>query len=344
MEKESAYMQRQIDWKRVWMLFCKKIWLVLMAIFAGAVIGGLVYKLVDIITDEGQFYVVSSDYYITFNEDENGVDHFNAYTWDTVLRDDPVVNVVMENLPSDFDREEVKAAITGEMLGDYRILTVYAKSLDPQFAVAVADAYEVGLAKFADKIDMLDTIELWSREEVAPVVENDYLVNMMLFGAVTGLVLCMLLLAFFYILDDSVYIENDFTGRFDTPFLGMITKEGSKRAMQELKDNLTHLCKEDGAYYLVAWDNRIEPKTEDTLKELSSAVKGTLSVQGEELNTLRKSDGAIIVLPWGSRNGRIADKLIAFLKKQDCNIAGAVLTDADDAFLRTYYFGNTKRE
>ncbi len=344
MEKESAYMLRQIDWKRVWMLFRNKIWLVLMAVFAGALIGGLGYKVVDIITDEGQFYLVSSDYYITFNEDENGVDYYNAYTWDTILRDDPVVDVVMESLPSDFNREEVKAAITGEMLGDYRILTVYAKSLDPQFAETIADAYEVGLAKFADKIDMLDTIELWSREEVTPVVENDYLVNIMLFGALAGLVLCLLLLAFFYILDDSIYLESDFTQRFEEPFLGMITKADSKRAMQELKDNLAHLCKEDGTYYLVAWDNRIETQTVDALKELSPAVKGSLSVQGEDLNILRKSDGAIIVLPWGNRNGRITDKLVSFLKKQDCNIAGAVLTGADDTFLKTYYFGNKKRE
>lgn len=344
MEKESAYMQRQIDWKKVWILFSKKIWLVLVAIFAGALVGGLIYRLVDIITDEGQFYRVSSDYYITFNEDENGVDYYNAYTWDTILRDDPVVDVVMENLPSDFNKEEVKAAITGEMLGDYRILTVYATSLDPQFAVTVADAYEVGLAKFAEKIDMLDSIELWSQEEVVPVVENNYLVNMALFGGVAGLVLCLLLLAFFYILDDSIYTENDFKERFDEPFLGMITKAGSERAMQELKDNLAHFCKEDGAYHLVAWDNRIEAKTVDVLKELSPAVKGMLSVQGEDLNTIRKSDGVIIVLPWGDRNGRIADKLVTFLKKQDCNIAGAVLTDADDTFLKTYYFGKTKRK
>lgn len=344
MEKESAYMQRQIDWKRVWMLFSKKIWLVLVSIFIGALVGGLTCKLVDIIKDKGQFYCVSSDYYITFTEGENGVDYYNAYTWDTILRDDPVVDVVMENLPVDFSREEVKAAITGEMIGDYRILTVYAKSLDPQFAVTVADAYEIGLAKFADKLDMLDSIELWSQEEVAPVVENDYVVNVALFGSAAGFILSLLLLAFFYILDDSIYIENDFAARFNIPFLGIITKAGSEYAMQELKDNLAYFCKEGGNYYLVAWDNCIDTKDMDTLIELSPAVKGMLSVQGEDLNTLRKSDGVVIVLPWGGRNGRIADKLVTFLKKQNCNIAGAVLTNADDTFLKTYYLGKVKRK
>lgn len=344
MEKENAYMQRMIDWKRVWMLFSKKIWIVVIAVVVGALVGGLGYKLVETVTSEGQFYRVSSDYYITFNEDENGVDYYNAYTWDTILRHDPVVDVVMENLPADISKEQVRAAVTGEMLGDYRILTVYVDSLEPQFTETVADAYEAGLARFADKIDMLESIELWSQEKVAPLIENDYTINMALFGAATAFVLCLLFMAFFYILDDSLYIENDFTQRFDIPFLGMTTRGNAENAMQELKDNIAYLCKEDESYYLVAWDNKIEPQTVDALKSLSSSICGMLSVQGDDLNMLRSSDGAIMVLPWGSKNGRIADKLVQFLNKQDCKIAGAVLTDADDTFLKTYYFGKTKRK
>ena len=344
MEKDNAYMQRMIDWKRVWMLFSKKKWIVVIAVVVGALVGGFGYKLVETVTSEGQIYRVSSDYYITFNEDENGVDYYNAYTWDTILRDDPVVDVVMENLPADITREQVKAAVTGEMIGDYCILTVYVDSLDPKFTETVANAYEVGLAQFADRIEMLDRIELWSQGDVEPLAENDYWVNMALFGAATAFILCLLFMAFFYILDDSMYIENDFTQRFDIPFLGMTTRGNSEMAMQELKDNITYLCKEGESYYLVAWDKKIETQTVDALKSISSSVCGMLSVQGEDLNTLRSSNGAIIVLPWGSKNGRIADKLVRFLKKQDCKIAGAVLTDADDTFLKTYYFGKTKRK
>jgi len=344
MEKENAYMQRMIDWKRVWMLLSKKIWIVVVATIAGAVIGGIGYKLVDTITSEGQYYRVSSDYYITFNEDENGADHYNAYTWDTILRDDPVVDVVMEYLPSEITRAQVREAVTGEMLGDYRILTVYVDSLDPQFAETVADAYEKGLAAFADKISMLDTIERWSREDVTPIVDNDYMINVALFSGATAFVVTLLLMAFFYILDDSIYIENDFAQGFHIPFLGMLTKNGSDACKQELKDNLIHLCKADGTYYLVSWDNKTDSVTEDALKELLPAICGKISVQGEDLNALRNSDGAIIVLPWGSKNGRITDKLIRFLEKQDCKITGAVLTNADDVFLKAYYFGKTKRK
>lgn len=344
MGKENAYMKQLIDWKRVWMLFSKKIWLILVATVAGALIGGIGYKLVETATSEGQFYRVTSDFYITFTEDENGVDYFNAYTWDTILRDDPVVDVVMEKLPADITRDQVKAAVTGEMIGDYRILTVYATSLDPEVADAIAKAYVTGLAEFANKIDLLDSIELWSQEEVSPVIENDYLINMMLFGGVVGFVLILLLMAFFYILDDSIYIESDCTQKFNMPFLGLITRKESEMALQELKDNLSYFCKSDQEYYLVSWDNSVEQRIVDMLTKMQPAIQGSLSVKGEDLEILRKSAGAIIVLPWGRKNGRIADKLVHFLQKQDCKLTGTVLIDADDAFLKTYYFGKTKRK
>jgi len=344
MEKNNAYMQRMIDWKRVWMLFSKKIGLVLTVTVLGALIGALGYKLVDCLTSEGQFYRVTSDYYITFNEDENGVDYYNAYTWDSILRDDPVVDVVMEYLPAGVTKEQVRKTVSGEMLSDYRILTVYVDSLDPQFAETVADAYEAGLAAFADKISMLDTVERWSREEVTLLIENDYMINVALFSGIATLVLILLLLAFFYVLDDSIYIENDFVQRFDVPFFGMLTRGSSDVCVRELKENLRYLCNEESTYYLVAWDNNIDTETEEVLKELLPAIRGRVSAQGADLDILRNCDGAVIVLPWGKKNGRIADKLIRFLKKQDCRIAGAVLTGADDSFLRTYYFGKIKRK
>ena len=344
MEKENSYMKQLIDWKRIWLLFSKRIWLIVLVTLAGALIGALGYKLVENLTSEGQFYRVSSDYYIFFNEDDNGVDYYNAYTWDNILRDDPVVNVVMENMPSHISKEEVRAAVTGEMVSDYRVLTVHVTSLDPETAQIIADAYEIGLVEFANRIELLKKIEVWSREDIAPVIENDYMINVGLFSGVASFVLILLVLSFFYILDDSIYLEKDFTQRYDALFLGMTTKKQSQRTLQELKDNLTYVCKEDGDYYLVAWDNNIAKETVDTLQEMAPSVKGCLTPQGEDLEVLRKSTGAILVLPWGRKNGRIADKLITFLKKQDVAVTGVLLTDADDNFLKAYYFGNSKRK
>ena len=348
MEKDNAYLQRTVDWKKIWLLYWRRLWLIIWITICIAALSAGVYKVVKAFNYEGQFYRVSSDYYITFNfdEHENSVDYYNAYTWDTILRDDPIVDEALKVLPKDYTKEEVKASITGEMLGDYRILTVHSIHKNPERAEAIAAAYEKSLVLFADKIDMLTSIERWSVEACQPVVEEDLTANAVLLGAFIGVVIAVFVLAFWCLLDDSVYVEKDFTGRFAVPLLGMLTKKGDAAWKQELADNVTYMLKQDG-YYLVSV---MEPKTFSSgkekldasivmMKEMLPAIKGYLEVQGENLTTLRDSAGAIILLPWGDKNGKCCEKLIDFLKQQDCKIAGAVITGVDDAFIKKYYFG-----
>ena len=338
MEKSNAYMERKIDYKKIWILYLQRVWLVIALTIAAAALGAVIYNVARALNSEGDIYRVSSDYYITFNEDENGADYYNAYTWDTILRDDPVVDVVMGNLPENISKDEVKAAVTGEMLGDYRILTVHATSADPEFATMVAKAYIKGLSQFANKISMLDTIELWSQEEVALVVEDNLTANATLLGAIVGLVLGIILWSIYYILDDSIYVEKDFTDRFKVPFLGMITRNDAKVCKQELITNTSYLLKDD-EYYLVFAEKGNKIAEEEAILEKvdDEKIKGILSMQGNDLDTLRNSSGAVLMIPWGSKNGNIVEKTIAFLEKQDCKIAGAIIYDAEDAFLRKYY-------
>lgn len=348
MEKENAYMQRTIDWKKVWLLYRQRLWLILcITIFIAAMSAGI-YRVVKAINYEGRLYRVSSDYYITFNfdEHENSVDYYNAYTWDSILRDDPIVDEALAVLPDDYTKDEIRASITGEMLGDYRILTVHSTHENSQRAEAIAAAYAESLVLFADKIEMLDTIEMWSQEECQPVEEEDLTVNAALLGAMTGVVAAIFIVAFLCLMDDSVYVERDFTERFDIPLLGMLTKKGDTAWKQELADNVRYLLKGDSYYLVSVGDTKrtASGKDEadsvtDMMKEIAPAIKGHLDAQGGNLTTLRNSAGVILLLPWGDKNGRRCEKRIDFLKKQDCKLAGVIVTGADDGFLKKYYFG-----
>lgn len=356
MNNENAYMQRTIDFKKMWLLYMERIGLIItITIFVAAISAGI-YKVYQALTYEGDFYRVSSDYYITFNFDEhaNSVDYYNAYTWDSILRDDPIVDGALAVLPADYSKEEIKASITGEMLGDYRILTVHSTHANPDRAEAIAAAYAESLVAFADKIDMLNTIEKWSNDECHLVVEEDLTANATLLGAVVGVVAAFFVLLFACLMDDSIYLEKDFTERFHVPFLGMLTRKQSQVYVQELKDNTNYLLKADGTYYMVSAESFDEGSQRDMvrksdmdtavakIKEIAPALREYIDASGDNLNKLRNSDGAVLVLPWGDKNGRRAEKLMEFLKKQDCKIAGAVITDADDNFLKKYYFGKRK--
>ena len=349
MEKENGYMQRCMDYKKLWLLYRKKAWLVIaVALFVALLVAGC-YKVVTELTKGEQLYVVSSDYYITFNEKDHpeGVHYYNAFTWDSVLRDDPVVDEVLLCLPDDYTKEEIKAGISGEMLSDYRILTVYSKNAVPERAEAIADASADGLKRFGDKLDLFESIEQWSKEECVPAKEPDLTANAAVIGGIIGLLMGFFVYAAMYVLDDSIYMESDFTQRFTQPFLGAITKNGSEYSVQELKENLSYLLKEESGYYIVfaSVDVDVPKGTKNGKKELllneikqyCNKVEGILDLSGKDLEILRKSNGAILMLPWGRKNGKIVEKTIAFMEKQDCNLSGVVLYDADDTFMKKYY-------
>ena len=331
-------MQQHINWKKIWLLYWGRIWLIItLAVFAAAIAGGI-YQVVRALGNEGQFYFVSSDYYLHFNLEEhpNGVDYYNAYTWDTILRDDPLVNGALEVLPDDYTKEELIASVTGEMLGDYRILTVYATHLIPERAEAIASAYAHSLETFPEKVNIFSSIELWSQEKCVPVEEKNLTPNIMMIGAVAGLVLALVLCSIHYILDDSIYVETDFTSRFAVPYFGMLTRKNSESCKQELTDNLNYLLKEENGYYLAFIDS-VEETVAEKVKSIHKGISGILTLQGEDLNILRQTNGAILMIPWGRKNGNVIEKTLSFLDKQDCLVAGVVIYNADDKFLKKYY-------
>lgn len=338
MEKENGYMQQHINWKKIWLLYWERIGLIMaLTIFSAAIAAGI-YQVVRAFNSEGQYYCVSSDYYLHFNFEDhpNGVDHYNAYTWDTILRDDPLVNGALEVLPDGYTKEEILSSVTGEMLGDYRILTVYSTHLIPERAEAIARAYTHSLEVFPERVDIFKSIEVWSQEECVPVVEKDLTPNMIIIGAVIGLILALTLCSIHYVLDDSIYVETDFTSRFPIPFFGMLTRKGADSCDRELEDNLNYQLKEDGAYYLAFIDS-VEETVTEKVKSFHKGISGTLTLQGSDLETLRQSNGAILMIPWGSKNGRVIEKTITFLEKQDIVVLGVIIYDAEDKFLKKYY-------
>jgi hypothetical protein len=45
-------------------------------------------------------------------------------------------------------------------------------------------------------------------------------------------------------------------------------------------------------------------------------------------------------IPFGGRNGKKTDRCVSFLRNQNAEILGLLITEADERFLRWYYGGN----
>lgn len=315
--RQKEYMEQGVDLKRLVLVLGKKLWLILAGILMGGLLGGFSYKLVTSITNGVPEYQASADYYITFNFDEfnYGADYYNAYTWDGILRDDPIVDYALTLLPEEITKEMVKAAVSGEMLGDYRILTVHVKTESKEKSDLIAAAYEESLWNFGQEIELLDCVELWSKEEAVLFDKNTKTGNAAFLGALLGGIFITFGLLFYYCLEDAVYVEKDAEERFGFPVYGLLTKQNDALQKRIFGDNLKYVFGEDE---IETWNGEFLPTEEDYVR-------------------LRGARNLLVSIPWGRNNGRRVERVLRLLEIQECEVKGLVITEADDRFIKTYY-------
>ena len=310
---KKTYMEQGMDLKRLFLVLGKKIWLVLLGAVMGAVLGGLTYKVVTNIIDGEPEYRASADYYITFFED--GVNYYNAYTWNGILKDDPIVDYAMTLLPEEITKDMVKKAVSGEMLSDYRILTVHVNAGTPEIANAIAKAYQKSLWNFGQKMEHLNTVELWSQEEAVVFEKNTKTPNAAFLGALIAIIFVIFGLLFYYFLEDAVYVEKDGEARFRLPVYGLLTKENDEIQKKMFGDNLDYAFGEEE---VETWNGEIIPAAEDYAR-------------------LREAKNLLVNIPWGRNNGRQVERVLSQLKLQGCEVKGLMITDAEDWFIKAYY-------
>lgn len=317
--ERKTYMEQGIDLKRLVLVLGKKIWLVLAAVVVGAVLGGITYKVVTNITNGEPEFRASADYYISFFG--SGPDYYNAYTWDGILRDDPIVDYALNLLPEEITKDMVKAAVSGEMLGDYRILTVHVNAETKEKADLIATAYQEALWNFGQEMELLDKVEVWSQEEAVPFEKNTKTLNAAFLGALIALILVIFGLLFYYVLEDAVYVERDAEERFGLPVYGLLTKGNDELQQQMFADNMVYVFGSDkkiGDNETLIWSGEQMPAMKD-------------------FEQLRTEERLLVDIPWGRNNCRQIERVLRQLEIQNVKVNGFVITGADDKFVKAYY-------
>ncbi len=288
-----------IDLKRFFRQLLKRFWIVIMATVLGAVLGLIIYVAYSHVMSGNTVYRIRNDYYITFNHEEypNGVDYYNAYTWDGILRDDPIVNKALEELPG-VDKQQILDSVTGEILGDYRILTVVVTGTDKDLVQKISDAYKTALPAFADIIDMISSIEVWTDADIEVYDAYTREGNAAFLGALIALFISLFAVVMYGLYDDAIYTERDWIMNYpQIPYLG-------KRDTDEYRTNRSHLLKYDGNY--------IELNADEFRYDL------------DEFDRMRAADGVIIKLRPGTDKTEVMDKVVYTLSKQDIQVVGVM--------------------
>ena len=56
-----------------------------------------------------------------------------------------------------------------------------------------------------------------------------------------------------------------------------------------------------------AFIDSVEETVAEKVKSIHKGISGILTVQGEDLNILRQTNGAILMIPWGRKNGNVIE-------------------------------------
>lgn len=333
---EKEFLQEGIDFKWMILLLFKKIWMVILAAVVGAVIFGGGYFCIKVLWGPAKEYAALSRYYIEFVNDK-AKDYYNAYTWNDFMVSDPILEYTMALLPEDMDKQFVKEAIVAKIEADVRVLTTTVTTKDPSLTLLIAQATEQSLIHFAQEVKEIDEIRVIKEAETELVKVDLYTLRATIYGAVGGAIITFLLLMYWLIMDQSVYLPKDFEKRYFYPVLGTLMKGKQGKNAEELLENLAFICKE-GQFALLA----IHKQDLGPLQEICEICnqelkwKGKLSIC-EGYEELRSKTGIVLAIKYGNQDLPMVNHTIEQLKKQNGTIVGAVIYQADAKMMKRYY-------
>ena len=272
----------------------------------GAIIGILSYKIYAAVAGGNQIYEIRNDYFVYLNKEiSNSGDYFNAYTWDGILRDDPVVNLALE-AAEDVTKEEIVNSITGEILGDYRLLTVVCRGTDPELVQKISDAYKTALPRFAEKMDMLEAMEVWTDSDIVEVDEFTRDNNAAILGAIIGFVLSLFGVLLYSLYDDTIYEEYEIrTLCPNVTYLGPENSEELRLSLNNILKDSVSMSKDLGNYFTLSPD--------------------AITFDEELITGLKASDGVILKVNLGETTVSEVNEALYNLNKLGIKIVGSTV-------------------
>lgn len=326
------YMNEGMDCKKILLLFLKKIWMAVLAAALGAALGGGIYLFHHVALSNNREYQAVSKLYLYFAPDETGEVYqwYNGYTWNDLMSTERILNGTMSYLPDTYTEEEVIAATTANIISDIRILTITITTSDPNMTSEILKATDRSLVEMGEREKEFTEIEVIEETEAKLVTADSRLVQAVLTGLVVVLILFLIAMSLAYVLDDRIYVPEDLKCFTELPFAGFIftnkaedNKNSEEPAIlrklhEDLELNRAHLMKESGII--------------DTLE-----LNKESSVTEEICDKMRKTDGIILIIPFGKIDRASLSYRIDQLTLQKCKVVGIIIKNADMRFLKWYY-------
>lgn len=314
---DRNYVNDGMDIKKYMICLWKRLPLVAAAGIAAALLFGLLYTLSRTVPEGEREYQAFAKVYLDFAADETGEVYqaYNGYTWNDLMAADPIMELTLGYLPTDYTRVEVEAAIRAEILSDIRLLTVTVTANREERTEAILRAAVQALTEYGKQAKEFIGIGAIQETEAKLVVADNRLLQAVLTGLFVGLFFALLYVALRGVFEARILLPGDLKKVSNVLFIGYASGPGSLG--EDYEKNLAYLREKTG---------------DITICEASPDK----SFSEEDFQNLRAA-GVILSVPFGKANAAWVSYVIEQLTAQDCVPAGVAIREADERFLRRYY-------
>lgn len=326
MNKES-YANEGMDIKKYMLCLLKRLPVLLGAVTGGALLGLIVYTIVRTVPESEREYQAFAKIQLDFAADKTGEVYqaYNGYTWNDLMATDPIMNLTLGNLPSDYTRDEVEAALRAEILSDIRILTVTVTTNSAAHTDKILGAAVQALESYGVQAKEFIAITAIQTTQAKLVVADNRMAQAVLVGALIGLFLSLFGISFYYVMDDRILVAGDVRKVTNVSFIGYAS--GMETLKQDYEKNLSYLREKRGTLFICE-------------------IEKDKPIAEEVFQKMREAGGVVLSLPFGGVHGTYVSYVIEMLKTQECELCGVAIREADGKFLRGYYgwrtFGGKK--
>lgn len=367
-ERADSYWNEGVDSKAFCINLLYRLPYIVLLGVAGVVLGSGLYLLIAWFDARETVYQAETEYYINFAEGRlEAKDHYNDFTWNDVMATDLILGRSMELLGEEYQRAEVKEMITADILSDVRYLTITVTGDEPKKVEAVSEATKSSLEIFGATKEEFDSIEQIEDNGVVLQEVPYFTWRAAALGFLIAIGISFLWFMVKLIIGDAPYTKTDVMKMFSVLPLGILYSRDSKMQKESVKDLVCQIEYQLQKKKAQDTDNK---KTDVILLDLLQ-MKGTqgtdiclqnmqqelIEMEEESISfhidyinkngcykRCREARAVVIMIPFGqSCRQKIEDALLK-LKMQDCLVIGAVLTGADEKWMRLYGLGRKEQE
>ena len=357
--KPKSYDNEILNMRAFYLRLLGKLWIILLSAAAGALLFGFGYYIRRAIDVKNAEYEAESTLYIYFAYNEKAgteVDYYNAFTWNTLLKTDEIMEPVMTGLEDegyDLTREEVEEALNADIPSDVRVMILTATHKDKSACAAISKAALNSLVNYGITNSAFEQIKILRSGDVTIEKSRNREAIAVGFGALLGFIISLLALFISISMDDEVYIPEDIERRYELPVLGVMTAKGCEEPSFLRNEMIALTCKSlqklEKVAVFSADDKAGALLAEEGIERLKEVLGSSFNFEITQFESMplpmnddKTSDklsdieASVILVKMAKKNGAVTEHLISMLNKLSVPIKGIIITDADERFMRRY--------